>query len=435
MSNFLAIATVSASLRQALEEAVAADVPGATVIGHRPDAARPHSAPAVNVYLYQVTPNAAWRNADLPTRRGAGRPIQRPRAAFDVHYLLSFYGDDSNLEPERLLGSVVRRLHEHPVLARGMIERTVADPGFGFLAGSDLADENELVKFAPSALSLEELSKLWSVFFQTPYVLSTAYQGTVVLIDGKTTPRPSLPVRRCNLQVAPLRRPVIEEVVPENGSEQPILADSRLRIRGTGLRGDEMRVRIRGSEVPAEVVSDAEIIVDLASVTPGRLRAGVQPVQVVHLLSLGTPPTPHRGAESNAAAIVLRPTVVSVSMTAPPPRERRPRPRRPQPRRPQPRRRTPPPEVTVEVRPAVGKDQRVALLLRQLTDEEANSYTLFTSPREEDGEVIEFSVAGVTAGDYLVAVQVDGAESPLEADADPESPTFGRYVSPSVRIE
>ena len=104
MSNFLAIATVTAALRQTLQAAVSADVPGASVTTHRPGAAgKSHAAPAVNVFLYQVTPNTARRNADLPTRRSNGQATQRPRAALDLHYLVSFYGDEGQLEPETRL--------------------------------------------------------------------------------------------------------------------------------------------------------------------------------------------------------------------------------------------------------------------------------------------------------------------------------------------
>jgi hypothetical protein len=52
----------------------------------------------------------------------------------------------------------------------------------------------EQIKFTPLAISLEELSKLWSVFFQTPYALSVAYQGTVVLIESEEQAQPGLPV-------------------------------------------------------------------------------------------------------------------------------------------------------------------------------------------------------------------------------------------------
>ena len=95
MSNFLAIATVTAALKVALENALAVDTSGMShdVIIGRPDAIENNGNTAgVNIYLYQVTPNTAWRNADLPTRNAAGILVQRPRIALDLHYLLTFYG-------------------------------------------------------------------------------------------------------------------------------------------------------------------------------------------------------------------------------------------------------------------------------------------------------------------------------------------------------
>src|SRR5215208_4441545 len=139
MSNYLAIATVTATLSRALTAAVGADVPGAAVTTLRPDDST-NGTPdtGVNVYLYQVTPNATWRNADLPTRREDGQLVQRPQVALDLQYLLSFYGNEVQLEPQRLLGSVVRTLHTRPVLTRQMIRGTVSD--VIFLTNSNLAE-------------------------------------------------------------------------------------------------------------------------------------------------------------------------------------------------------------------------------------------------------------------------------------------------------
>lgn len=68
MSNFLAIATATATLKRMLQNTIA--VPGATVTTDRPGSPQNGTpGPGINLYLYQVTPNAAWRNVDLPTRR------------------------------------------------------------------------------------------------------------------------------------------------------------------------------------------------------------------------------------------------------------------------------------------------------------------------------------------------------------------------------
>ena len=49
----------------------------------------------MNVYLYRVSPNPAWRNQDLPTR-ARGPIVDRPLTAIDLHYLLTFYGDEAS---------------------------------------------------------------------------------------------------------------------------------------------------------------------------------------------------------------------------------------------------------------------------------------------------------------------------------------------------
>src|SRR5262249_18062969 len=127
MSNHLAVATVTATMQTLLIKA-AAVVDEAVVTLDRPTGNNGNTTPAINVFLYQVNPNAAYRNADLPTRRGNGELVQRSQAALTLHYLLSFLGDNRNLEPQRLLGAAVRQLHAHPVLSNQDIVGTINNP-------------------------------------------------------------------------------------------------------------------------------------------------------------------------------------------------------------------------------------------------------------------------------------------------------------------
>src|SRR4051812_41849924 len=102
MSNYMALATVTATLSQLVQEAINSQTLMLPTVTHmRPDGTGLPS-PGVNIFLYQVTPNAAWRNVDLPARNSDGQLITRPRVALDLHYLLTFYGDDTALEPQRL---------------------------------------------------------------------------------------------------------------------------------------------------------------------------------------------------------------------------------------------------------------------------------------------------------------------------------------------
>jgi hypothetical protein len=276
---------------------------------------------------------------------------------------------------------------------------------------------------------LEELGKLWSVFFQTTHVLSVAFQGTVVLIEGKSTPRSTLPVRERNLYVVSFRQPVIEHVAAVAGAGQPIIAGSTLRIAGIGLRGNVTRVRV-GQQVatpaPAQV-SDTQIDVAL----PAGLRAGIQSVQIEHFTLMGTPPTPHSGVESNAAPFVLQPAItlgvtnvastmengVPVVVDGVTLRSA---------------------TITATFTPLVGRTQRVKLVLYEFNAPEGRPARACTfdaplangvaNPAQADTATIAFEVSRVFPGPYLARVQVDGAESPLTADVS------GRYNAPQVTI-
>jgi uncharacterized protein DUF4255 len=409
MSNFLAIATVTAGLSDMLQTAILADVSGATVTTLPPDNSGVPSV-GVNVFMYQVTPNPAWRNTDLPTRRANSELVQRPRAALDLHYLLTFYGADGQLEPQRVLGSVVRTLHAQPILSRDAIRTTIAKASFSFLAKSNLADEIELVRFTPLTFSLEELSKFWSITFQTPYRLSTGYEASVVLVESEDSTHAALPVRRRNLYVVPFRQVLVEDIGLADGSAEFIGPESTIAIRGRQLRADLVEVHIGDAVVTPDrdKTSDSEITIKL----PAGLRAGVQGLQVVQPRLMGTPPVAHRGVSSNLAPFVLHPAIVSTAVAAN--------------------------EIAATVKPRVGKTQRATLLLNELNPPSTRAPRAFSfeaTPRKPadppDTDTPRFPFSGVPAGDYLARVQIDGADSALVPDPDPNQP---RFIGPKVTI-
>ncbi len=203
MSNYLAIATVTATLREIVQEAALAAIPGAYVTLHRPEHMNtnaPEQA-GINLFLYQVIPNTALSNVDLPTRNVDGTLIQRPQAALDLYYLLSFQGSELMQEPQRLLGSTISALHANPILTADIISSTIEKTSY--LAQSDLATQIERIKLAPLNLNLEELAKLWSVFYQIPYILSVAYYVSVVLIEAQVDVPVVKPVLERGINVKP----------------------------------------------------------------------------------------------------------------------------------------------------------------------------------------------------------------------------------------
>jgi len=205
MSNALAIAHVTQALALLIENNVGPEFGEAVKVEPRKPPADPQlEQPTISVFLYQVTPNTSQRNNDLPTRAADGTLVKRPAAALDLHYLISAYGDERELVGQRLIGSVVRTLHEIPVLPKDVIEQAGERP---YLAGSDLAEAAQRVRFTPTVMDVDETSKLWGMLYQTPYTLSVVYQATLVLIDGRESPVPGRPVERPEVRVLPFGAP------------------------------------------------------------------------------------------------------------------------------------------------------------------------------------------------------------------------------------
>jgi hypothetical protein len=204
MSNALAIAHVTQALALLLESNLGPEFDEAVKVEPRKPPAEPPDQPTINVFLYQVTPNTSLRNNDLPTRAADGTLVKRPAAALDLHYLISAYGDETELVGQRLIGAVVRALHEIPVLPKDVIEQAGERP---YLAGSDLAEAAQRVRFTPTVMDIDETSKLWGMLHQTPYSLSVVYQASLILIDGREKPVPAKPVERPEVRVLPFGAP------------------------------------------------------------------------------------------------------------------------------------------------------------------------------------------------------------------------------------
>lgn len=199
MSNHLAVATVTEALREFIARNLT-DLPLAVnVSAQRPPTENP-ADPTITVFCYSVNPDPQLRNVDAPTRASDGTLIKLPRAALDLSYLISFYGDESQLVPQRMLGCVVRALYVQSTLSHDDILAAQAQP---FLAGSDLGASPQRVRFTPTHQDIDELYRLWTMMTGTQMALSLTYQATLVFIDGTETPAAGQEVRTRNISVIP----------------------------------------------------------------------------------------------------------------------------------------------------------------------------------------------------------------------------------------
>jgi hypothetical protein len=190
MSNALAIAAVTATLEAILGVGVHkdGDLSDTTLTALPLDKARGSiTTNQLNLFLYQVLPNAAWRNMDVPQLVKPGE-TGIPPLALNLHYLITVYGkENDNSQPfdHHLLGKAMSILYDHALLGPDEIKTT--------FPGSDLERQVERVRLTLQPLTIEEISKLWTGF-ATQYRLSVGYEVSLVLIDSTQPTRAPLPV-------------------------------------------------------------------------------------------------------------------------------------------------------------------------------------------------------------------------------------------------
>jgi hypothetical protein len=420
MSNHLAIATVSAALGRLIQTGLDADVPGATVTHDRPGGAGDDKRHGVTIFLYQVTPNVALRSADLPGRDASGHLVRRPAVALDLHYLLTCFGNASTFEPERIIASISRQLHERASLDPKLIKAAVEDAqNAATLANSDLGSAPERVRLSPVSLNLEELSKLWSVLFQTSYRLSVAYRASVVQIESRTDATGGVPVRRRGSFVLPLNTAEIFDVRAAAGAMKPIQLGDRIVVTGRNLNLGELT--LNGIVAAPTLVTESRIELELAPASLGgaSLPAGV----VTACIRLPAPPgaPAHLARETAAFPFLLRPQVTPGTVTAGPPdadglRDG---------------------SITVVLNPGLRKGQQARLLLDSTARRPIVSAVL--APVIPEGaafplSALTFSFTNLPAGSYLLRVQVDGSESAMAVADNPADAEHGNVIGPRVVI-
>lgn len=417
MSNALSIAAVTAVLKDLLEnglvsDSITASVGDVIVTALPPDliTVGTDERAQLNLFLYQVTQN---RNVDWVSqefRSKNSRINKNPRTtnpplALDLHYLLTAYGA-KDFQAELLLGYAMQLLHRTPTIAGSTIEnalknastRNTANVFSQALVGvsvSDLAEEIGQIKLSPEFFNMEDTSKLWSAL-QTHYRPSASYQASMVLIESND------PQKSEGLY---LLQPNIEQVIAPAETEQLIVVDSTLVIRGKRLRGEITRIRFGNQEkllVPEDVKET-----QISLLVPPDLYAGIQGVQVVHLKMNDR--GQKQQIESNIAAFVLHPKITAAIAQVENSAEN-----------------LCSAEITVKFQPKVGKTQRVVLLLNEISNNNPVGYVFPVAVHNEDTDAMTVSVKNIKPGTYLVRVQVDGAESPLQINQ------AGEYDSPQV---
>jgi hypothetical protein len=431
VSTALAIAATTRVLSAVIDSAIRASTAAAAVLGSPPYLTTKSpdqlemgagESSQLALFLYHVTHNPGWREEGLPSRNGAGASVNRPPLALNLHYLLIAYGDNEFV-PQVLLGLGMQALHETPFLYRQQIANVFTPPpALGpldqALATADLGSQVEMIKVTPEALTTEDLSKLWTAF-GGKFRPSAGYEATVVLIEGTAPVAAALPVLSRNLQVVQFRQPAIDTVTPQylTWSASP----QALTLTGANLSGAGIFVVFDNNAAAPQVPQPLGTGGGTATAAVPPLPAGINTLRVIQQVAVGAPP-PKSVSESNVSLFYLQPVIrqggspakdlIAVGAVNPGP--------------------PPTTPVTVTLDPALGATQQVQLLLNELSPPAGQpplSFTFTAQPSQISGNTVTFTTSGTRAGQYLVRVRVDGAESQLRID-----PGTQAFAQPAVTL-
>jgi hypothetical protein len=399
MSTDLAITAVTRTIGHILEKEVvgkwgndvlSGDLTKQFVVANLP----PHkvrdanpSQNVINVYLYRTDLNAAWRNQPLPSQTKPGEDGPSP-LALNLEYLITAYGEDDREDAAHFfLGQAMRVLHDRAILPRASF-KTV-------LPKANVHLQIEQVTITPKPLSIEELSKLWSVF-GTQFRISTTYIVTVVLIDSLVAAKSGLPVLTRGPQdsgvVAMASLPPILDYARASSGFSAARLGETVAVYGQRLDTSGLSALLRHAliadpvELPVTNVDASRVDVALPAATGGSGVSAAWPAGVWSLSLLITRPNLPKWT-TNEVPFALAPsiTVAPTTNTSPGPDF----------------------EVTIESTPQVREGQPVVAIW---DDQQIAPKSMNTPANADAVTTVVFDAPG-QLGTHRVRLRIDGIDS------------------------
>ena len=414
MSTELAVTAVTQTLRKLLEEEVA-DKWGDDVLDGNLTQGRlittlpPHKVRelfaaenVINLFLYRTDVNAAWRNLSPPTQ---GKPGEggAPPLALNLEYLISAYGEGEREEVAHFfLGQAMRALHDVGFVPRQKL--------FDVLKRARVHDQIERITVTPRSLSIDEISKLWSVF-QTQYRVSAAYLVTVVLIDSKVAPHAPLPVLKrgpddSGVLAVAAPAPTLDSARPASGFGAVRLGEDLLvlgdRLDTGGITASvRHRFMPQARSLPVTAVNARQLRVRIPAANSATGIAATWPAGIYSLSLEITRPGQPRWT-TNDVAFILAPSIGVLPNALQPPAASF--------------------EVAITAMPQVHPSQTVVVLF----DDVQVPPKPLAAPADADApSIVKADVPGSVVGFHRVRLRVDGIDSipvkpggAVEFDAD-----------------
>jgi hypothetical protein len=390
VSNSLAIAAVTATLQSILFQTLTAepDLADTVVTILPPDKARGAlNSNQLNLFLYQILPNAAWRNWNIPNQVKPGESGVPP-LALNLYYLVTAFGKDNDAtQPfgHELMGKTMSVLYDHALLGPDEIRNATA----ANLAASDLDKQVERIRITLQPLLVEEISKLWTGF-ATQYRLSSAYEVSVALIESTQPVKTPLPILTRGRKDSGIFSqpdlippyPAIDSVTPPSQQIAARLGET-LTLTGHKLDGTNQGVSFRhplwttSVELSPDTATSTQITVNVKN-DPANWPAGLYAIEFL----VQRPPDNYRRT-TNQLSFSLAPTMTITPQSA----------------------LAGVITYTVSCIPDVLPQQRASLLL--------GDFEVLADSHPTQSATLTFQTTNIAKGDYFVRLRVDGVDSIL----------------------
>ena len=424
MSNALAISAVTAVVQDLLNSAYSTSPLGSvSVSAVAPDIVQAQIGGGsdghliANLFLHQVTPNAAWRNAGFPSVAGDGSTrLDNPPLALDLHYLLTAYAS-KDTQAEALLGYAVLMMHENPVVPRSLVNAVLAklkahplptNPLSGVLNASGLADQIEMIKMTPASMGREEMAWIWTAL-KADYRPTFAFDASVVLIQSPLATASPLPVLSRNVVVQAGGPAQLFAAQPPQGQAASAPGDT-VTVTGESLGGASL-VALTNQRLGTPYPPFAPATVTDASISfvvpddPAHLPAGVYSLSVLFTGSGGLVSEQTPGVPMALAPKILSSPAPTVTANAAGTL------------------------VTLSAKPQALPNQTVSLALSG-TSAGLSATLVPAQTFDTPTATLSFQFPTLQHGSYLARLQVDGVDSPVEVNWSATPPSFtGPFIT------
>jgi hypothetical protein len=132
----------------------------------------------LTLFLYKVLENPYLKNQDralLPPKPDGTLTEQSPPLTVDLYYLLTAYAGADILEAHRALSRAMRVLYDNGILRGSQLRSDVSSKGL---------TADSLLRVTLNPITIEDMTRIWSVFPDTPYEISVTYLVTPVPIES-----------------------------------------------------------------------------------------------------------------------------------------------------------------------------------------------------------------------------------------------------------